>query len=387
MFLIRSELLILHLLKTSVNHFFTGRNTTVNNMGNQRIILIVLVVIAAIVFGAYKMGVFSSEEEVAVDSGRSRASRSIPVSGLIAQPQVLESKITITGSVIANESVEIASEISGKIESIFFDEGTDVKKGDLLLTLNSDELEAQYEKLKYSKKLREDSEYRQRKLLEKEAISQEEYEIALTELNTSIADIKLVEAQLSKTKIRAPFSGIIGLRYVSEGSYINTNTRIAYLASINPVKLEFSVPGKYSSKIKNGDKIIFNTDATKKNYEGQVYAIDPQIDQNTRTLKIRAISQNTDGTLVPGQFAKIELILQEADDAIMLPTEAVIPQLSGHKIYKFENGIAKELSVEIGIRTSTQVEIVNGLSLQDTVLVSGLLQIKDGSAVDITTLN
>lgn len=356
-------------------------------MGNQRIILIVLVVIAGLVFGAYKMGMFSKEEAAAAPDSGARASRSIPVSGLIARPQVLENKITITGSVIANESVEITSEISGKIERIYFDEGTEVKKGDLLLKLDSDELEAQFEKLKYSKKLREDSEYRQRKLLEKEAISQEEYEIALTELNTSIADIKLVEAQLSKTKIRAPFDGVIGLRYVSEGSYINTSTRIAYLANINPVKLEFSVPGKYSSKIKNGDKIVFNTDATKKDYEGEVYAIDPQIDQNTRTLKIRAISQNTDGTLIPGQFAKIELILQEADNAIMLPTESVIPQLSGHRIYKYENGKAKELNVEIGIRTSTEVEIVSGLTMQDTVLVSGLLQIKDGSAVEITTLN
>lgn len=356
-------------------------------MGNQRIILIALVVISAIVFGAYKMGVFSKEEEASSAGPGARASRTIPVSGLIARPQVLENKITITGSVIANESVEITSEISGMIEKISFEEGKTVKKGELLIKLNSDELEAQFEKLKYSKKLREDSEYRQRKLLEKEAISQEEYEIALTELNTSIADIKLVEAQLAKTKIRAPFDGVIGLRYISEGSYITSNTRIAYLANINPVKLEFSVPGKYSSKIKNGDKIVFNTDATINDYEGEVYAIDPQIDQNTRTLKIRAISQNTDGTLIPGQFAKIELILQEADNAIMLPTESVIPQLSGHRIYKYENGKAKELNVEIGVRTSTEVEIVNGLNIQDTVLVSGLLQIKDGSAVEITTLN
>ncbi len=356
-------------------------------MGNQRIILIVLVVIAAIIFGAYKMGIFSGEEQTNSADMGARTSRAVPVSGLIAKPQVLENKITITGSVIANESVEITSENSGKIERIYFEEGKRVKKGDLLLTLNSDELEAQFEKLKYSKKLREDSEYRQRKLLEKEAISQEEYDIALTELNTSIADIKLVEAQLAKTKIKAPFDGVIGLRYVSEGSYINNNTRIAYLANINPVKLEFSVPGKYSSKIKTGDKIVFNTDASVNDYQGEVYAIDPQIDQNTRTLKIRAISQNTDGTLIPGQFAKIELILTEANNAIMLPTESVIPQLSGHSIFKYENGKAKELNVEIGVRTSTEVEIVNGLSIQDTVLVSGLLQIKDGSDVEITTLN
>ncbi len=356
-------------------------------MGTQRIILIIVVIISAVIFAAYKMGAFKGEETSGAPSRSLRGSRITPVSGLIAKPQTLESKITITGSVIANESVEITSEISGMIEKIYFGEGTSVKKGDLLLKLNSDELEAQFEKLKYSKKLREDSEYRQRKLLEKEAISQEEYDIALTELNTSIADIKLVEAQLAKTQIRAPFDGVIGLRYVSEGSFINNNTRIAFLANINPVKLEFSVPGKYSNKIKNGDKILFNTDATKMDYEGEVYAIDPQIDQNTRTLKIRAISQNTDGSLIPGQFAKIELILQEADDAIMLPTESVIPQLSGHKIYTYNSGKAKELNVEIGIRTATEVEIVSGLNIQDTVLVSGLLQIKDGSGVEITTLN
>lgn len=355
-------------------------------MNKQKIILISIVVIAALVFGAYKLGIFE-KDEASSEASMSRPSRVVPVSGLVAAPQVLENKITITGNVIANESVDIASEISGKVEKIYFDEGSRVKKGDLLLVLNSDELQAQYDKLKYTQKLQEENEFRQRKLLEKEAISQEEYDIALTELNTSIADVKLVEAQLAKTKIRSPFDGIIGLRYVSEGSFINTATEIAYLANVNPVKLEFSVPEKYSTRIKVGEKLSFTTDATDQLYQGQVYAIDPRIDQNTRTLKIRAISDNTDGDLLPGQFAKISLVLQEEDDAIMLPTEAIVPQLDGHIVYKYSNGTAKEVAVNIGIRTPNELEIAEGLNQGDTVIVSGILQIQDGSSVELTTLN
>ena len=188
-------------------------------------------------------------------------------------------------------------------------------------------------------------------------------------------------------RIDSHFDGVIGLRYVSEGSFINATTRIAFLANLSPIKLEFSVPGKYSSKIKKGDSLVFSTDARDKPYEASVYAVDPQIDPQTRTLKIRAISDNSDGSLLPGQFAKIELVLRQSDDVIMLPTEAVIPQLRGHKIFVYKNGTAEELAVDIGVRTANSVEIASGLNLGDTVITSGILSIKNRSKVEVTTLN
>jgi membrane fusion protein (multidrug efflux system) len=283
--------------------------------------------------------------------------------------------------------VDITTEIAGKIQKIHFEEGKRVNKGDLLISINNDELQAQYDKLKFNQKLRKENEFRQRQLLQKEAISQEEYDISLTEFNTSIADVKLIEAQLDKTSIRAPFSGTIGLRSVSEGAFVNSNTRIAYLASVNPAKVEFSIPGKYSNAIKIGDEINFLADGISTPFKGKVYAIDPQIDQNTRTMKLRAVSENANGLLLPGQFARVELKLKTSENAIMLPNEAVVPEISGHKVYVFENGKAKEKKVQIGVRTATEIEITEGLVMGDTVIVSGILIIKNGSNVEITNYN
>src|SRR5690606_3014048 len=166
-----------------------------------------------------------NEEKPSAASSSATDSSVLPVSAVAIKPKAVEDKITVTGSVVANESVELTSEIAGKVTGIYFKEGSRVNKGDVLLSIEDDELSAQLERLKYQKKLFEEREFRQRRLLDKEAISQEEYDLALTELNTSEADVKLVTAQLAKTKIRAPFSGIVGLRYVSEGSYITPGNR------------------------------------------------------------------------------------------------------------------------------------------------------------------
>ncbi|MEM8966960.1 MAG: efflux RND transporter periplasmic adaptor subunit [Bacteroidota bacterium] len=312
------------------------------------------------------------------------APKAIPVNAVVVEPKRLSDQIQITGAVLANESLEIRSEISGKVTGIYFQEGQEVKRGALLLTINDEELTAQLEKLKYTRKLREDMEYRQRLLLEKEAISQEEYDQALTELNTSTADIKVLEAQIAKSQIRAPFDGMIGLRYVSTGSYISPQTTIATFSNIDPAKIEFSVPGRYSNDIKIGDEIEFQTDASDDAFSGKIYAIDPMIDPATRTLKMRAISPNEYRRLLPGQFARISLTLNREDDALMVPTQAVIPELNGHKVFIAKQGTVEERKVQVGIRTNRDVEISSGLSQKDTVVTSGILQIKSGSSVDIT---
>ncbi len=311
----------------------------------------------------------------------------IPVSAVVVKTKKVDDKINITGSITPNESVELKSEISGKIDRIYFKEGSTVKKGDLLVSINDDELVAQLEKLQHQQKLLTESEYRQNQLLAKEAISQEEYDIALTELKSGEADLKLVQAQLAKTKIRAPFSGTIGLRYISEGSYITPNQPIAYLFSNDPAKIDFSIPGKYSSRVKVNDQIRFITDALKDFRPGKIYAIEPQVDPNTRTLKMRAVSPNKDQALLPGQFARIELVFNSFDNAIMIPTEAVIPELGGHKVYLMKGGKAETQKVEIGLRTEREVEVTGGLNPQDTLITSGVLQLRPGADVSVTLTN
>jgi len=313
--------------------------------------------------------------------------RSIPVSGVVIRLATLEDKITVTGSIIPNESLELKSEVSGKISKISFKEGSQVKKGDLLVSINDEELQAEFQKLKYNLKLLKDGEFRQAKLLEKEAISQEEYDIALTELNTVRAEIKLQEARLAKTRIKAPFSGTIGLRHVSEGSYITPDQAIASLYNLDPAKIDFAIPEKYSNRVNIGDKIYFTTEATPDMSEGRVYAVEPQINQDTRTIHLRASSPNPKNRLLPGQFAKIEIIFNSIDNAIMVPSEAVIPELGGHKVYVNKGGKAESVPVKIGIRTASELEITSGLNENDTVITSGILQIRPGSDVGITLVN
>lgn len=354
-----------------------------------RIILLVVIILSVVAWALYpRFGdIFSSSEQNAGGPPAAFGPTTTPVTATIVAPTRLENKILITGSVQPNEALEVKSEVSGVITKIHFEEGEDVRKGQMLVSLRDDELQAQLEKLRYSKKLNEELEFRQRKLLEKEAISREEYDISLTQLNTSEADIKLLQAQLAKMTIEAPFDGVVGLREMSEGAYVTSSNVITNFYSLDPVKIEFSIPGKYVGEVKVGDKLNFNVDAFDEEFEGTVYAIEPRIDPNTRTLKIRAYSPNKERKLLPGQFARIELIMDTIEDAMLLPTQAVVPELNGHKVYIARGGKAESRKVQIGIRTNDNVQIVEGISLQDTVITSGILQMRPGASVSITSVN
>lgn len=354
--------------------------------------LITVAIVAVVIFllALPKLELFSDKEQTSptgVPQGGGARGGSLSVDAIIIKPAPLDNKLNVTGSVLPNESLELKSEVSGKITAIHFREGKAVRKGDLLVETNDDEIAAQLEKQRYNQKLNEDNEFRQRKLLEKDAISQEEYDNALNRLNTTVADIRLLETQLNKTKIRAPFDGVIGLRFVSEGAYISPSTVIATLYNISPAKIEFAVPGRYSTQVTPGKKIRFTIESDLKLYEGQVYAIEPRIDPDTRTLKIRAMAENRGGMLLPGQFVKVEVILGSINNAILAPTEAVIPEQAGKKVFILENGKAKEVFVETGIRTANSLEILSGLKSGDTLLTTGILQLRQGMNIQISKLD
>lgn len=303
------------------------------------------------------------------------------VTTLAIKKMPLDYSVKVTGNILADESVDINSEVSAKVEKIFFKEGQNIKQGQLLLTLNDDELKAELEKLKLTKKRSEDNEFRQRQLLAREAISQDEYEISLTTLKTSIADIKLLEVRMSKYKIHAPFSGKIGLREISEGSYINTGTRIVTLYSIDPVKLDFAIPGRYLNDVNPGDKVRFMVDASNEVFEGEIYAIEPQIDPQTRSIKLRATSRNPDGKLLPGQFAKITLILETINNAILIPSQTIIPELDAMRVFVYNEGTVESRIIDTGIRNEEDVQVLKGLEEGDILITSGLMQIRQGMKV------
>ncbi|KHJ37586.1 toluene efflux pump periplasmic linker protein TtgA [Pedobacter glucosidilyticus] len=311
----------------------------------------------------------------------------IGVSGIIVKPTQFSNVVSVSGTIEANEQVQIRSEISGLIRSINFTEGSTVNKGALLIKIDDRELQAQLAQALTREKLASETESRSKKLLQSEAISQEEYDNALAELRSLQAQSQLVRAQLSKTEIRAPFSGKIGLRSISNGAYITPTTAIVNLVNTNPVKITFSVPEKYAKRVNEGSSISFTVAGSRETYSAKVYAIEPAVDIATRTLILRARADNPNGTLLPGTFANVNLPLENIKDAILVPTEAVVPILNGKQVFIAENGKAKAVKIESDVRTDKEVLVSAGLKAGDTVLTSGVMALKPDAPVKVSVKN
>jgi membrane fusion protein, multidrug efflux system len=351
----------------------------------RNIVLGIAVVIVLVLLASPKIRLFPGDGKAAPTEQDSDPR--LPVEVYVTGTDTVRRVIKITGTVLANEGVELRSEIAGKVQEIHFDEGRRVRGGELLLKINDAELQAQRDKLVSQRKLAEDKERRRKILFDRQNISPEDYEIALNELNMIVAELSLVEAKIDKTEIRAPFDGNVGLRYVSLGSYISTDTRIATLQNTDAVKIDFSIPEKYVNTIRVGQPISFTVAGSEKNYVGTVYAIEPKIDPVTRTVLLRARASNKGRNITPGAFAEVTLVLETINDALMIPTIAVIPELQGQKLYLFHGGEVASRSVNTGLRTDTTIQITGGLDVNDTVITSGLLQVRPGMPVRIATPN
>jgi membrane fusion protein, multidrug efflux system len=354
---------------------------------NTKKIIITTLVVAAVAVILVIPKVTSSGNSSSAQGRQQQGAGALGVSAHIVQTETLQNNVATTGTVLANEEVEIRSEISGKIERIHFNEGTTVNKGDLLVKINDEELAAQLERARYRFKLLEDREYRQKVLLEREAISQEDYDVSLNELNIAKAETALIRAQINKTEIRAPFSGRIGLKSVSEGSFVNNSTVIASLQNINPVKIDFSIPERYSLLVQKGDRINFSVTGSNETFNAEVYAIEPKIDPVTRTLRIRAIFRNNEGKILPGSFADVQLVLKEIKGAILIPTQSVIPELQGQKVFLYKGGRVVPQNIQTGIRNEETVQVISGLNENDTLITSGILQLRPGMPVSISRFN
>lgn len=310
----------------------------------------------------------------------------VAAEGVIIKPMYLAESIKVTGTLVADEEVDLAFETNGRIVDIFFKEGASVKKGALLAKLNDKDLQVQLQKLQIQQKLIEEKEFRQRTLLEKEAVSRESYDQILTDLKSNEAEIEIIRTRISYTEIRAPFDGVIGLRYVSPGAYVTPQVNIARLTKLSPLKVDFSVPEKYSGTVKVGNSLDFSVEGQAKKYQAKVYAIEPTIDVQTRNILLRARYNNTDQLLLPGRFVSIELITKDINNAICVPTQSIIPEAGIQKVFLAKNGIALQKTVETGIRTDRLVEITSGISAGDTVLTTGLLQVKTEMPVNLTNV-
>jgi membrane fusion protein (multidrug efflux system) len=354
----------------------------------RNLLWVVVIAVVIILLALPKLGpIFSDKEEGESTQAAAAAPSALPVEVTVVQPEAYRSTLQLTGSVQANEMLELRSEVAGIVERIYFNEGQQVQQGELLFTIRNQDLQAQLRKAEAQQQLYQDSETRYRQLLEREAVSREEFEQATNNLKTAESDISLLKAQLAKTRVYAPFSGTIGLRRVSPGTYVSAGTSVASMYDLTPAKLEFAVPGKYAGQVKVGTAVEFTTDGSTATYQGEIYAIEPQVDPATRTLTMRARSPNPNQDLLPGQFARITLPLSKSDESLMVASQAVVPEMNGHKVYVLEKGLVAEKQIEIGARTANQVQVLAGLTPGDTVLTTGILQVRPGSTVQVTQVN
>lgn len=306
------------------------------------------------------------------------------VNGVVVAPQEFSNNLSLSGSIEANEQVEIRSEVPGIAEKIFFTEGTTVSKGQVLVKINDVELRAQAGATRTRQTLAGENGRRAKLLLEKQAISQEEYDIASADFKTARSQTQLINAQIAKTSVRAPFSGTIGLRNISPGTYVTPETLIASLVNSSKVKITFSLPEKYASQLKKDSGISFTIGGEGTRFKAKIYAIEPSVEVATRTLRIRAIADNKEGKLLPGTFANVTLPLDRINDAIVIPTEAIVPVQNGKKVFVKSNGKAREVMVETGTRTDKDILILSGLKAGDTVLTTGVISLKKDTPVKVT---
>jgi membrane fusion protein (multidrug efflux system) len=299
------------------------------------------------------------------------------------EPEDVRERIVLNGSLVADEGVLLRAETSGAVVGVHFNEGGCVRRGDLLIKIRDDELQAQRRSAIYDLELASLNERRQERLLQSQSTTQEAFDEARIRRQNVEAQVALIDARIAKTELRAPFDGRIGLRNISPGAMVDTNTVVAALQAVDLLKVDFSVPERYLAEIATGQMISLRVEGVDRTFEGEIIAIEPRIDEVTRTLLCRARVHNDEGVLLPGGFATIELFLRRLDNAMMVPSVAIIPDLERTTLFVATDGRAEERVVRIGLRTADRVQVTEGLRPGDQVIVAGMQGLRNGTAVEV----
>ena len=304
-----------------------------------------------------------------------------PVEWTIVKPSVLQETITVSGTLIPFEVTTLQPEISGRVVLINLPEGKLVKKGTLLVKLFDDDLQAQLHKANTQLKIIEQQQKRQSELLKVAGISQTDYDQTTLSLASVKNDIEIDNVMIRKTEVIAPFEGTIGLRNISIGAIVTPTTVLATIREDQKLKLDFSVPSKYSSEVNVGTKLKFTIQGKDTKYDASVMASEKGIDALTNNLKVRSVVSSKSGSLLPGEFANIDLKLKQKDHALMIPSQSVIPQELTKQVIIVKNGKAKFVTITTGIRREDNVEVLTGLEPGDTLVTTGILFIKPEAPV------
>jgi membrane fusion protein, multidrug efflux system len=344
--------------------------------------LIILVMIGLLIVSKFLF--FAKKDDKGGAAAKNKMAMPVAVNYTLVKKSGFSNAVFATGRVGAMNEVNLLPEIAGKVVAIYFKEGETVTKGSALVKLNDADLQAQLTKNKLQSKLSAQKLERVKKLLDIKGISQEEYDMQENELATLKAEESYLITQVAKTTLVAPFSGVIGLKNISEGAFVNANTPIVSLVQLQPLFIEFSLPEKYTELIKKGVTVNFSADnvETKNTYSAQVYAIEPRVDETTKTIRARALYSGNQA-FYPGSFVNVFVNLQKNEDAIMVPTQCVIPTLKGQKVFICKHGLATEVMIKTGVRTDQTIQIIEGLTLGDTLLTTGLMSVKKESKLKL----
>ena len=329
----------------------------------------------------------TSKKQDPAAANQQRAQGPVIVTAFVIKSSEVSEAVEVPGTLLPFEETQIRAEVGGRIVELNVNEGANVKKGTLLVKIFDQDLQAQLKKLQVQLQINQKTEERNRELLKISAISQQDYDLSTLNVENLRADIESTRIAISKTEIRAPYDGELGLRNISLGSYISPSDIVTTIRQVNKLKLEFSVPEKYAKEIGKGYHVKFRVDGGEKDHNAKVIATENSVDQNTRTLKIRAVVDENHNELVPGVFAKVNLQLGKDDDALLIPSQAVIPTIRNKQVIRLRKDSAQFVVVETGIRDSAYVQIINGLNEGDTVITTGLMAIRPNTKLKITKVS
>jgi len=310
-----------------------------------------------------------------------------PVDAAIVRAGLIKDELELTGTVVANQTVDIASELTRRIVRVNVKEGSRVHEGELLFQLDDADLQAQLDRFQQQEKLAKLNETRLRDLLEKEAVAQQDYDEALTNLHVLQAQIREVQVTISKTRITAPFNGQVGIINVHPGAIVSVNTILTDIEDNDVVKIQFSVPEKYTNIIHLGSTQTFTTPSGHREYTTKIVARSASLSEDTRTLLVRGMTENRDGSLLQGLSVRLTLSLNDDNKTLSIPSQALIPSVGGYTVFVSKKNVVESVPVEIGQRSSSAIEILKGLTNGDTVVTSNQLRLIPGAPVHLVTVN
>jgi membrane fusion protein (multidrug efflux system) len=319
------------------------------------------------------------------DTVKARETPATVVDVIIASTQGLSNTVEANGNIVANEYVELHPEISGRITYLNVPEGHSIAQGTVIARINDADLQAQLSKSKVQLDLAQKTEERYRQLLNVNGINQADYDNALNQVNSLKADIQYTQTLIDKTVIKAPFSGIVGLRQVSPGAFVTAANIIATIQQVSKVKIDFTIPEEYSNLIKKGGLVDVEIDAAQQiRKKAEVIATEPQVNLASRNLKVRAVLR--EGTANPGAFVKVFVDAGVNKKAIMIPTNSIIPDDKNSQVILVKSGKAAFINVKTGVRESNNVEVISGVQAGDSVVVTGVLFARPKSALKVRSV-